>query len=57
MLLGNLVLRKERKKIQAIRENYNLKIRNLREEAEKNIFNQIIEEVKKVLLKIWHLFS
>jgi predicted GTPase len=45
------------KKIQAIRENYNLKIRNLREEAEKNIFNQIIEEVKKVLLKIWHLFS
>ncbi|XP_021021454.1 GTPase IMAP family member 7-like [Mus caroli] len=55
--LGKFSAQEREEKIQAIRENYNLKIRNLREEAEKNIFNQIFEEVKKVLLKIWHLFS
>lgn len=55
--LGKLSTQEKEEKIQAIREKYDLKIRNLREAAEKNIFNWIVEEVKKVLSKIWHLFS
>lgn len=55
--LGKLSTQEGEEKIQAIREKYNLKIGNLREAAEKNIFTWIVEEVKKVLLKIWHFFS
>lgn len=55
--LGKLSAQEREKKIQAIREKYNLKIRNLRETAKKNIFDRIVEEIKKILLKIWSLFS
>lgn len=54
--LGKLSTQEGEEKIQAIREKYNLKIRNLREAAEKNILTWIVEEVKKVLSKIWHFF-
>lgn len=55
--LGKLSTQEREEKIHTIREKYDLKIRNLREVAEKNIFNWIVEEVKKILSKIWALFS
>lgn len=55
--LGKLSAQEREEKIQAIRGKYNLKIRNLRETAKKNIFDRIVEEIKKILLKIWNLFS
>lgn len=55
--LGKLSTQEREEKIHTIREKYDLKIRNLREVAEKNIFSWIVEEVKKLLLKIWALFS
>lgn len=54
--LGKLSPQEREEKIKAIREDYDLKIRNLREEAEISIFSQIVEEVKKFLLKIRQFF-
>lgn len=56
-VLGKLSTQEREEKIQAIRENYDLKIRNLRDEAGKSIFDEIVEGIKKILLRIWRLFS
>lgn len=55
--LGKISAQAREEKIQAIRENHEDKKRKLHEEAKKNIFKHILEEVKKIILKIWHLFS
>lgn len=55
--LGKRSSQEREGKIRAIRENYDLKIRNLCDEAEKSIFDEIVEGIKKVLLRIWRLFS
>ncbi|XP_012892027.1 PREDICTED: GTPase IMAP family member 7-like [Dipodomys ordii] len=43
-------------KIQSIKEKYEAKIRNIRAEAETNIFTQICEIIKRMLFKIRHFF-
>ncbi|XP_069853160.1 GTPase IMAP family member 7-like [Dipodomys merriami] len=43
-------------KIQSIKEKYEAKIRNIRAEAETNIFTQIFERIKRMLFKIRHFF-
>ncbi|MEJ1279596.1 GTPase IMAP family member 1 [Cricetulus griseus] len=50
--LGKLSTQEKEGMIQAIKEKYDKKIR---QEAENNIFSQIVEGVKKILLKIWHV--
>ncbi|XP_040597000.1 GTPase IMAP family member 7-like [Mesocricetus auratus] len=50
--LGKLSTQEKEGLIQATKERYDKKIR---QEAEDNIFSQIVEGVKKILLKIWHV--
>ncbi|XP_052577465.1 GTPase IMAP family member 7-like [Peromyscus californicus insignis] len=52
--LGKYSAQKKEEIIQIIREKYDKKIRH---EAENNILSQIVEGVKKVLLKIWQVFK
>ncbi|XP_051008371.1 GTPase IMAP family member 7-like [Acomys russatus] len=54
--LGKLTTQEKEEKLQAIKEKYDKKIRNLREEAEENVFDQIVKVVKNILLKVWHFF-
>lgn len=35
---------------------YDEQLRHIREEAEKNIFSQIFDRIKKLLLKVCHLY-
>ncbi|XP_021548613.1 GTPase IMAP family member 7 [Neomonachus schauinslandi] len=43
-------------KIKALKMKYDEKIKNLREEAEKGIFAEVLNGIMKVLSKIWHMF-
>ncbi|XP_028735425.1 GTPase IMAP family member 7-like [Peromyscus leucopus] len=52
--LGKYSAQKKEEIIQIIREKYDKKIRH---EAENNILSQIVEGVKKILLKIWQVFK
>lgn len=52
--LGKYSAQKREEIIQIIREKYDKKIRH---EAENNILSQIVEGVKKILLKIWQVFK
>jgi len=43
-------------KIKALKMKYDEKIENLRVEAEKGIFAEVLDGIRKVLSKIWHMF-
>ncbi|XP_027628323.1 GTPase IMAP family member 7-like isoform X1 [Tupaia chinensis] len=43
-------------KIKHLTEEYDIKIGNVREEAESNIINDIFIYIKNIILKIWHAF-
>ena len=51
--LGKLSAQEKEEVVQAIREKYDQKIR---QEAENSILSQIVEGIKKILLKVWHIF-
>ncbi|XP_038176600.1 GTPase IMAP family member 7-like [Arvicola amphibius] len=51
--LGKLSAQEKEEMVQAIREKYDQKIR---QEAENSILSQIVEGIKKILLKVWHIF-
>ncbi|XP_036184847.1 GTPase IMAP family member 7 [Myotis myotis] len=44
------------KKIKALKMKYEERIKDIRGEAEKNIFADIVQSVKNMLLKLWHSF-
>ncbi|KAK7821841.1 hypothetical protein U0070_004805 [Myodes glareolus] len=51
--LEKLSAQEKEEMVQAIREKYDQKIR---QEAENSILSQTVEGIKKILLKVWHIF-
>lgn len=46
----------KKKEIQDLRRKYEERIKNLREEAKKSVFDDIVNAIKNMLLKAWHIF-
>ncbi|XP_057588340.1 GTPase IMAP family member 7-like [Hippopotamus amphibius kiboko] len=50
-------IQEKERKIQLLNMEYEKKLRNVREEAQNNIFSQIFDGIMKLLLKAFHLFK
>nr|XP_025849601.1 GTPase IMAP family member 7 [Vulpes vulpes] len=53
---AHLSQKEREEKIKALKMKYEEQIKNLREEAEKGIFGDVLNSIMRVLSRIWHMF-